>query len=297
MADGFWESEDIMTEKEAEEIFAQTETQQEDQAQKGMHEQLVQETEEQAYKEFEEEQEADDLQVLKDASLRLEQGNLYKMLLKHNLFEEVDADPRAIQNVQREIRTFIRERLEVLVGLKEDPKLKKTQPVQQLSGGIFDQDEILVLKEFLSKVVKKNSNSIAPVRSEKQLKINPLKQHSKPVADSLVRVNTAKQKNIKTAQKIQAKEPARKPLTKSPSEMTIQELIEHNRQTSYKRAESKNKLPMPDDKQTYLHYAARQTKPDSFGHLNTLMKAMGKSVGLLEVVDSTGEEGGNDGRI
>ena len=44
-----------------------------------------------------------------EAQVRLEQGRLYQMLLKHDLFDGVDADARAMKNVQNEIREFMRE--------------------------------------------------------------------------------------------------------------------------------------------------------------------------------------------
>ena len=59
---------------------------------------------------FEDDEEEDMSSVMVDANLRLEMGRLYQMILKHDLFGETDADPRAIKNVQREIRKRVREK-------------------------------------------------------------------------------------------------------------------------------------------------------------------------------------------
>jgi hypothetical protein len=96
----------------------------------------------------------DDTELLTNARLRLEQGKLYEMLLNHDLFASVDADARAIKNVQKEIKNFIKERLEVLLGLKPDPKL--IPQIHQVNAASlpFSDLEIELLKRFLIKMSK-----------------------------------------------------------------------------------------------------------------------------------------------
>ena len=105
--------------------------------------------------ETESQEDVEDRELISNARLRLEQGKLYEMLLKHDLFGTVEADSRAIANVQKEIRTFIKARLEILLGLKPDPKL---QPIQQEIGisqpSQFTELEVELLKRFLSKLSK-----------------------------------------------------------------------------------------------------------------------------------------------
>ena len=76
---------------------------------------------EEEFAEEEVSQEEDDYsEVLTDANLRLEQGSLYKLIMKHELFSDVDADPKAIQNVQRAIRKFAREQMEIMLGMRKE---------------------------------------------------------------------------------------------------------------------------------------------------------------------------------
>src|SRR5271157_590352 len=68
----------------------------------------------------EEAQEEDVSSVLTDARLRLEQGKLYELVMKHDLFEGVDADPKAVKNVQKEIRAYAQERMEIMLGMRQE---------------------------------------------------------------------------------------------------------------------------------------------------------------------------------
>ena len=65
-------------------------------------------------------EEEDFSEVLNDANLRIEQGRLYQMIMNHNLFEGMDADERAVQNVQKEIRKFAKERMEIMLGMRQE---------------------------------------------------------------------------------------------------------------------------------------------------------------------------------
>lgn len=58
--------------------------------------------------------------VVGEAILRLEQARLYEMLLKHNFFEGVSNNVSAKQNVEQELKKFILDRLEILLGIKQE---------------------------------------------------------------------------------------------------------------------------------------------------------------------------------
>jgi hypothetical protein len=58
--------------------------------------------------------------VVGEAILRLEQARLYEMLLKHNFFEGVSNNISAKQNVEQELKKFILDRLEILLGIKQE---------------------------------------------------------------------------------------------------------------------------------------------------------------------------------
>jgi outer membrane biosynthesis protein TonB len=83
---------------------------------------------------------------LMDVDLRLETADYYRAILKHEFFE---TESQAAQIVDREIRTFIRERLEVLLGLRAP---RQSEQVIELP---FEEDEIQALKLLASKVLKK----------------------------------------------------------------------------------------------------------------------------------------------
>jgi hypothetical protein len=310
--DSFWESEDVMSEEEAsrilEEAAQEAGTEETDEEESESFEEEV-ETHEEEVETHEEDSQEDletDLQVLKDASLRLEQGNLYKMLLKHDLFEGVDADPRAIANVQRELRAFIRERLEVLVGLKPDPKIAPKKVEVQLP---FSDLEIQLLKEFLGKVTGKiepqpKALNLKPVKTEqsvssKSTKIKPIVGSSKNV-----KVVTPQKAQPKTQAKSQQKQAAPKDeprLQKPPSEMTPEELMEYNKIVSNRqkgrKAISPNRLPMPDSQQVEAMYTNRVQASGGGALINAILEKMGKGrLGLIE--DGGGStEYTNDDRI
>jgi hypothetical protein len=80
--------------------------------------------------------------ILTNANLRLEQGNLYRMIMGHDIFQGVDADPQAIANVQAEIRGFVKERMEIMLGMKTE-----TSKVETLEIDFpFNEMEVKALK-------------------------------------------------------------------------------------------------------------------------------------------------------
>lgn len=99
----------------------------------------------------------EEVSVVDAARIRLEQGRLYEMLIKHNLFESVDAMPQAVAKVQSEIKEFIIERLEVLLGMKSENKIKETHIVKESQ---FNDVEVQALKMIASKVTKGASDKV-----------------------------------------------------------------------------------------------------------------------------------------
>lgn len=94
----------------------------------------------------EEEEELDDSKILSNARLRLEQGRLYEMLMSHNIFENLDADPKAMKNVQREIKRFAKERMEVMLGMRQTLTANPPRNEQ------FNQLEVTILKTLAGKL-------------------------------------------------------------------------------------------------------------------------------------------------
>ena len=222
-------------------------------------------------------EEEEDRELFTNARLRLEQGRLYEMLLRHDLFGDVESDPRAVKNVEREIKTFIKERLEVLLGLKPDPRLVL---VQANEGGVqqFTALEVDLLKKLLSKATggmtnndraqtkptSTKSNTLAKVGGQSPSVKQPIQKVSSPPPKPL-QTKAPQQAAIRQsapASKAKAKEP--EPLTKPIHEMTREELLARDKITS-ERIKAKtapkpdNAVPMPTVDQQTAMYMARFT--------------------------------------
>jgi hypothetical protein len=104
-----------------------------------------------------------EVSVVDNARIRLEQGRLYEMLIKHNLFDGVDAMPQAVAKVQSEIKEFIIERLEILLGMRSE---KQKEVHQIIKESQFNELEVQALKMIASKVTK-GASETAPITSEK----------------------------------------------------------------------------------------------------------------------------------
>jgi hypothetical protein len=208
--------------------------------------------------------------VLSDARLRLEQGRLYEMILNHSLFQDLDADPRAVKNVQKEIKRFARERMEIMLGMR-----RETSKVEHLEIDFpFNKVEVEVLKKlayaatkghsensdkFVTEV-KRTTSEVPTVGTEKKRSITPISKGSnstKPVT----KLAASPQKPMERA-KAKANTPVSeedyKPLEKHPSEMTPDELKARNAEASArigKQAKSTTALPQPSYAEQEMMYA------------------------------------------
>lgn len=189
------------------------------------------------------EQEEDEFaDVLSDARLRLEQGRLYEMIMRHDLFQGVDADPRAVSFVQKQIRNFAKESMEVMLGMRQ------TTPVRAeiiAAEPEFNEIEVNVLKKLASTATKGVSEKVAPVKTSNGL--SPIRGEAKKPQVSRPVEPISRQKPVQKAQTKPKTAGEYKPLDKSPSEMTEEELLEHNQQVAErqknKRAYSSNAMP------------------------------------------------------
>lgn len=130
----------------------------------------------------------EEVSVVDNARIRLEQGRLYEMLIKHNLFDGVDAMPQAVAKVQSEIKEFIIERLEILLGMKSE---KQKEVHQIIAEPQFNDLEVQALKMIASKVTKgasETASEATPVVPDKpKNELNAIKSAgpSKPVLNSV----------------------------------------------------------------------------------------------------------------
>lgn len=158
---------------------------------------------------FEEDEVEQDLSssfsVIDNARIRLEQGRLYEMLIKHNLFEGVDAMPQAIEKVQSEIKEFIVERLEILLGMRAE---KEKEVHKIVTEAQFNDLEVKALKMIASKVTKGVSESTPEPTSKNEL--NAVKN----VAPTKPALNSIKSKQAINVQKKSFNEQPTKPVNK-----------------------------------------------------------------------------------
>lgn len=84
--------------------------------------------------------------IVYNTRIRLEQAKLYEMLINHDLFQGVEADPRAVAIVQNELKHYVVKRLEILMGLR--------QPVVNTQQSEFNAVET----DFLRQLAYKGTN-------------------------------------------------------------------------------------------------------------------------------------------
>ena len=251
--------------------------------------------------------EEDDKELLQNASLRLEQGQLYQLLLKHDLFGEVNADPRAIAKVQKELRSFIKEKLEIMLGMRPDPKI---MPVTIQTGSQFSDVEVDFLRRVVTKALGNNEvKSIpAPQISEKP-KVNSIKKISQPIAKPIQpkpeAIKAPQQKPVQKAESKPAPQPQKQPTSpvqinksreeylysKPLNELTRAEIEERNEIISQKQRGMKSfgmahkRAPMPSLSEQYRmavqQVDARLKSTKNAGHVSTILGHF-KKEGTLE---------------
>jgi hypothetical protein len=152
-----------------------------------------------------EEDEEDYSDVLSDARLRLEQGRLYEMVIQHSLFEGLDADPRAIKSVQNQIRKFARERMEIMLGIRQEESTANNSFV----SSPFNDLEVIVLKKMASTFSKGATESEEASVPQEVMQVTAPKKKT-----TLNSIGTSKPKIEQTKPKIAPKVQA-KPIQKA----------------------------------------------------------------------------------
>jgi hypothetical protein len=211
------------------------------------------------------------------AILRLEQGRLYQMLIEHNFFDSVPALPEAVSVVQNELKGFIIERLEILLGLREEG-----QGSTGSSELPFNSLEISALKQVAYTITKGKSSKVEPI-NELKGSINPIKpspvvglnkisaSKSLPVnipntTNELPKTGNMKVKKSSNMSQTQPQAPQTQVLqpprdnkpSKPISRMNEDELIARNAKIpKAKKAVSNRSLPQPDSHQMETFFQNR----------------------------------------
>lgn len=117
-----------------------------------------------------------------DVVKRLEIASYYMAMLNDSLFENNSSESASI--VEKEVKAFIRDRLELLVGIKKD---------QKSISSTFNEQEVQVLKMLINKVLGKPSLITKP---ENKLASKPptLKKVQSKISTSVQKVKEAQTK-------------------------------------------------------------------------------------------------------
>ena len=206
----------------------------------------------------------EEAEFLSNANTRLEQAQLYRVLINHSIFDGVEADSKVISRVEREVKLFARERLEVLLGMREDARARHSQSftdlevdllkrmVEKFSGGVNKQ---FVAPPKAAPVAAK-SPTLRPITSVAKAPEAPRRaqEPAKPVAPR------PRPQPSAPAQR-PAPQPSGQPQPASRRKITGAQMRERNKEASQRQAERKaaipaDRPPAPSGGQAMLmHYA------------------------------------------
>ena len=148
--------------------------------------------------------------IMNEALSRIEQASLYQVLLNHNLLSPGSARQEILDKVQNEIKGFVLDRLEILLGMKQN-----LSPVTVKAELPFDDEEINALKALASRVLRKepapvSQPTVSPVSALPSIKMAPV---ITPVEAKKVPTPVAPMQKKKSAPIPEAKE-SKKPVKK-----------------------------------------------------------------------------------
>ncbi len=208
--------------------------------------------------------------LLNQADSRLEKANLYRMLLNHDLFGEVDCSATIINEVQEELKNIILDKLEVLLGIKAEEEKQETQLAIDLP---FNSLQVEALILWADKLTKGKSAGLAPAAAvvNKGPVIKPMGGVKKQPAIKKLSGSTLNKKRVISKQSVPAPEKIEREGTPrrdvkaekhreewiDPKNMSEEQRLQHNikNQDKYKSTKgTSSKLPMPDFEQTQLLY-------------------------------------------
>lgn len=233
------------------------------QSQVQLDEEVVQAMESEPQSDVFEDEEEDTQQLMQDANLRLEQGRLYQMILQNDIFGETNADPRAIRNVQREIRRFVRERMETMLGIRQEQVKEQT-----IVSSPFNDMEVTVLKMLASRASKGATENPAPVQQQPP-QASPKKDNITAISGT-VRQNVSVNKPVSSQPTVKESKPKEKAksaisapegsaLTKPIDQMSQEELAAHNKAAEERNSRRvsaipQNLVPHPSPQQLEMMY-------------------------------------------
>lgn len=214
---------------------------------------------------FEEEDESS-AEIMADANLRLEIGRLYQMVLQGNIFADTNADPKAIKTVTREIHKFTRERMETMLGIRQE-KAQET-----IVSSPFNDMEVTVLKMLASKMSKGQTETQPEQTGPQPPPATPKKDGITSISGSLrpqtTPLKASPSKIVKSAPKAQPKpqksaiKEEESYLKKEIADMTPEELAAHDaaaleRRSKNYAAKPNNLVPHPTPQALEMMYTSQ----------------------------------------
>ncbi len=227
--------------------------------------------------------------LLDQADSRLEKANLYRMLLNHDLFGDVDCSPSIVNEVQEELKNIILEKLEVLLGMRAEEQKQETEFAIDLP---FNALQVEALKVWADKLTKGKSKDASPAQAivSREPVIKPMGGAKKKPALKKLTGALLNQKRVLPRETVPDPETIARPRKEikaenhreewvDPKKMSEDQRLKHNikNQDKYKSTPSKNGgLPMPGFEQQQLAYQqeimVRSSQPSPL--LQNLQKAI-----------------------
>lgn len=230
--------------------------------------------------------------VLADANLRIDLASLYKLIMNHDFFEGMDVDQRAIDTVHKEVRKFARERMEIMLGMRQEAAK------ESMVSSPFNDLEVVVLKKLASTYSKGATETADAARPQPAAKAIARKEGINPIT-AVAKKPTAKQAVVKAALVSKPQAPLQrqnkavttqmedtyKPPTKAPTEVTTDELLARNAEAlarqAGRKAKSTTSIPMPNEHQEAMFQEQRVLTSDnplaSPNAVSAIVNALNKS--------------------
>ncbi len=245
-------------------------------------ESVLEEIEEEARAAEQVEDQAEEAWLL--AMQKIEEANLFKLLIKQPVFTQDSASPRILNAVNNKIKMFAIRELESLLGIKpKDEEVKSP----------FSKDETEALRLLASKVLKKDY-----IPTAQKVEIKPATPSLAPIEQPKYEPSFAEIPQPKLNSSFQPppkKQREPKKITPAPIPQTSAPTQTKKSVNSVKKAESKNQpgrpkpIPQPNMNQTMMALAA---KPQGFSMTegsqvrNLSPQALGIPAGGALAVDS-----------
>ena len=150
-------------------------------------EDVLEEMEEQAAEEEAEEDAVDT--VLSNAIERIEEANVWKLLISQDVIAPGSASTRVVKSVNSQLKKFGLNRLEILLGMK-DLQVEKPVQVQQQ----FDPDEARALRILAAKVLGRSIASV--ITSDSSPKLNTVSVQEERSEPRLQKVSAPQQPKL-----------------------------------------------------------------------------------------------------